>query len=274
MSLYLKSLFIIVLFFFSLKSYALKVRTDKPRKSPHKSLRVVAPYLPENVELDGKTGRDIKIFKRILRCFNYDATIDVQPYMRHLKSYLTSGKYDAIMTLPGGQSNISNQTESYIAYHNGAIVRSEDFPQGVKNIKTLKGKHIISFLGGESLLKGLKNNTSHFASYTETGTQYHHNEMLMKNRVDAVFSDGLIFMAHQKRLLAKKPRWSSVKVKFYQIFSLNHFYAAFRDKTLTKQFNRCLNQLNKDGTLNSIEKSYTDKYHDILGDEYAKPLIR
>lgn len=194
--------------------------------------------------------------------------------MRHVKSYLTEEKYDGIMTIPLGQDEIKNQTKSYIAYHNGVIVRSEDFPKGVNGVSSLKGKHIISFLGGEELLRGLKNNTKDFASYTETATQYRHNEMLMKGRVDGVFSDGLIFMAHQKRLLEKEPRWSKIKVKFYRIFSLNHFNAAFKNSEITQKFNKCLSKLNGDGTLNKIERSFTDKYHSILGEEYSKPLIR
>lgn len=241
-----------------------------------KTLRIVAPYLPENVETGGQEGRDVKIFQTILKCVGKKSKIDVQPYMRHVKSYLTDDKeiYDGIMTVPDYSKEILNQTQPYIAYHNGVIVRSEDFPEGVKSIDSLKGKHIISFIGGENLLKGLSNNTKVFASYVETATQYRHNEMLMKGRVDGVFSDGLIFMAHQKRLLEKEPRWQKIKVKFYQIFSLNNFSAAFRNPQITKAFNKCLTKLNKDGTLNHIERSFSDKYHDILGDEYSKPLIR
>lgn len=237
-------------------------------------LKIVAPYLPENVERDGKSGRDLSIFKKIVECTGHSIQVDVQPYLRHVKSYLADEKYDGIMTLPSGQSSIQNQTNAYIAYNNGVIVRVEDFPKGVKNVTSLRGKHVISFLGGEYLLKGLKNKTKSFASYTETATQYRHNEMLMKKRVDAVFSDGLIFMAHQKRLLKKVPRWNKIKVKFYHIFSVNDFFASFKNPKITQAFNGCLEKLNKSGKLNKIERSYADKYHNILGDEYSKPLIR
>lgn len=238
------------------------------------TLRVVAPYLPENVESDGQSGRDLKIFKTILNCAGYNLKVDVQPYMRHIKSYLADDQYQGIMTVPSGQSHIPHQTQSYISYHNGVIVRAEDFPKGVKGIQSLKGKHIISFLGGEGLLKGLQNNTKDFASYTETATQYRHNEMLMKGRVDGVFSDGLIFMAHQKRMIKKEPQWAKVKVKFYQIFSVNKFYASFKDSKITQKFDRCLSKLNTNGLLNDIERSFVDKYHSILGEEYSAPLMR
>lgn len=236
-------------------------------------LRVVAPYLPENVESNGKEGRDVEVFTSITKCMGLEVKIDVQPYMRHLKSYLTNKRYDGIMTIPFTVSKIDHKTENYIAYNNGVIVRQKDFPNGVNSIEDLKSSHIISFLGSKSLLKGISKKLHLFASYTETATQFRHNEMLMKKRVDGVFSDGLIFMAHQKRLLKKEPRWRDTKVKFYSLFSLSHFSAAFRDEKLVPLFNKCLSDLKKANVLQNIEKKYADKYDEILGKEYLTPLI-
>jgi ABC-type amino acid transport substrate-binding protein len=261
---------ITIFLFFSILAVSYKAIGSQTKAT----LRIVAPYLPENVEMNGEEGRDLKIFKTILDCVGYDVKVDVQPYMRHVKSFLAEQKYAGIMTIPSGLTEIKNQTESYISYHNGVIVRAEDFPKGVKGLDSLKGKHVISFLGGKELLRGLKNKTDSFASYTETATQYRHNEMLMKGRVDGVFSDGLIFMAHQKRLLKKEPQWSKIKVKFYRIFSVNPFFAAFKDSKITKKFNSCLSKLNRSGALNVIERSFAGKYHSILGEEYSAPLMR
>lgn len=238
-----------------------------------KTLRIVAPYLPENVESDGKRGRDIEFFKAITNCMNVKVKIDVQPYMRHLKSYLSSDDYDGIMTIPSSVQGINHRTEDYISYNNGVIVRQKEFPKGVGKLDDLKGKHIISFIGSKALLKGISSKMDIFASYTETTTQYHHNEMLMKKRVDGVFSDGLIFMAHQKRLLEREPRWKNIKVKFYSLFSLSHFSAAFKKKELVSQFNSCFKGLKKTGELQKIERIYADKYDEILGKEYLIPLI-
>lgn len=237
------------------------------------TLKIVAPYLPENVENDGKTGRDIEFFTSITNCMKVKIKIDVQPYMRHLKSYLANDYYDGIMTIPSTVNSINFRTKDYISYNNGVIVRQKDFPGGVKEIEDLKGKHVISFIGSKSLLKGISAKLDIFASYTETATQYRHNEMLMKKRVDGVFSDGLIFMAHQKRLLKKEPRWKNIQVKFYSLFSLSHFSAAFRKKELVNKFNGCLADLKKSGDLQKIERVYADKYDEILGKEYLIPLI-
>ncbi len=237
------------------------------------TIKVVAPYLPENVENDGRSGRDIQIFTDITKCMGLKVKIDVQPYMRHLKSYLSDSHYDAIMTIPHTDTKVKNKTLNYISYNNGVIVRHEDFPHGLKRLEDLKGKSIISFIGGKKLLKGLEKNLNLFSSYTETGTQYRHNEMLMKKRVDGVFSDGLIFMAHQRRLIQREKEWSSVKVKFYSLFSLSHFSAAFRDPKKVPLFNGCLSKLKKNGHLAKIEKLYAMKYNESLGEEYLKPLL-
>ncbi len=242
--------------------------------SEQKKLLLVAPYMPENVEMDGKSGRDLMILTKILECAGYRPTFEIQPYLRHLKSYHNNSKYDGVATIPETDNEIKGKSLPYIAYHNGVIVRDEDFPNGITEVNNLKGKHIISFLGGELLLKGLKDKVPSFASYTETSKQYRHNEMLMKKRVDGVLSDGLIFMAHQRRLIENEPRWKNVKVKFYRIFSVNHFNVGFRDLKITKKFNYCLKKLNKDGSLNHIERSFADKYHGSLGSEFLNPLLR
>jgi polar amino acid transport system substrate-binding protein len=242
--------------------------------SEQKKLLLVAPYMPENNEKDGKSGRDITILTKILDCAGYRPTFEIQPYIRHLKSFLNSSKYDGVATIPETNKEIKEKSHPYIAYHNGVIVRDQDFPNGISTIDDLKGRNIISFTGGKLLLKGLKDKVSSFASYTETTKQYLHNEMLMKKRVDGVFSDGLIFMAHQRRLIENEPRWKKIKVKFYRIFSVNHFSVSFRDPKITKKFNYCLQKLNQDGSLNTIERSFADKYHGSLGSEFLNPLLR
>lgn len=242
--------------------------------SKEKTLKIVAAYLSENTEQDGKTGRDIMIMKTILKCAGYRVIFDVQPYMRHLKSYLTNETYDGVSTIPESDHEIQGKSKPYIAYNNGVFVKDSEFPNGIRKLDDLKGKDVISFTGGKKLLKGLTNKVQLFASYTESSTQNRHNEMLMRGRVSGVFTDALIFMAHQRRLVKNEPRWQNVKIKFYRIFHLNHFTAAFRDPEITNKFNVCLKKLNKNGDLNTIERSFADKYHDSLGSEFLNPLLR
>lgn len=248
-------------------------QNESEEKTSVKILRVVAPYLPENVEQNGKSGRDLEVFSNITNCMGFQVQVDVHPYVRHLKSYLSNNDYDAITTIPVTDKTIHHKTQNYISYNNGVIVRSQDFPNGVRSIQDLKDKHIFAFTGAKTLLKGVSENLKSFASYNESSTQFLHNEMLIKKRVDGVFSDGLIFMAHQRRLIDKEPEMKDTKVKFYSLFSLSHFSAAFRNPSLVPDFNECLSKLKKNGTLEKIEKRYGLKYDESLGDEYLNPLL-
>lgn len=241
------------------------------------SIRISAAYLPENAEQyrGGETsGRDFEIVREILKCAKLKASFDIQPYMRHVLSYKNEAHIDGVITVPMTMSPPGFGTKNYINYHNGVIVRDKDFPQGISTIEDLKGKHVITFVGAEQLLIGLKGKTKTFASYIEDTAQVNHNEILIKRRADVVFSDGLIFMAHHKRLLERKPEYKNIKVKFYRIFKTNPFKAFFKRKDYQEKFDRCLDALSESGNLDKIEVKYVDKYDEYLGEEYLKPLLR
>lgn len=238
---------------------------------------ISAAYLPENVEVykgDQPSGRDFEIFQKIMECTKTEFIIEIQPYMRHIKSFKNEEKYDGIMTVPEATELTSgNSTAPYITYHNGVFVREKDFPHGVNSLDDLKNKHVITFIGGKNILKGVKEKIPTFASYEESTSQYNHNEILMRNRADAVFSDGLIFMAHHSRLLKKKKKFKDVKVKFFSIFNTNKFKAVFKNKTLQEKFDSCNKKLSIKGDLDTIERKYVLQYSLPLGDQYLQPLL-
>lgn len=243
-------------------------------KSP---LLISAAYLPENVEIyegDKPSGRDFEIFKKIMECTGNEFQVEIQPYMRHVKSFKNEKKYHGVMTVPESfETSLGNKTKPYVAYHNGAFVRAKDFPKGVNSLDDLKGKHIITFIGGKNILNGVKEKIDTFASYEESTSQFNHNEILVLNRADAVFTDGLIFMAHHSRLLKKKKKYGDVKLKFYSIFKTNKFLAIFKDKEIQKKFDTCNEELAEKGVLDEIEKRYALKYATPLGNQYLKPLL-
>lgn len=242
-----------------------------------KKLLISAAYLPENVEVlkneKVPSGRDYEIFSNILKCMGRDFEIEVQPYLRHVKSFKNEKKYDGVMTVAEPiEVPFSFPTTPYITYHNGAFVKVSDFPKGIQTIDELKGKHVITFAGAKQILQGLKNKTDIFSSYVENSSQFNHNEIFMRGRVDAVFSDGHIFMAHQSRLLEEKPQFKGIKIKFYPIFKSNHFRALFKTPELAKAFNQCNLKLSSSGVLDQIEKKYINKYIESLGKDYLKYL--
>ena len=240
-------------------------------------LLISAAYLPENVEEyqgQSPSGRDFEIFEKIMNCAGAKFKVEIQPYMRHIKTYKNGKKYDGVMTVPVPlEIEKGHKTKPYVSYHNGVFVRSEDFPNGLTSLDDLKGKHVITFIGGKEILKGVKNKIPLFASYKESTSQFNHNEILVRKRTDAVFTDGLIFMAHHSRLLKKKPKFKSVKLKFYSIFKTNRFRAIFKDKKLQSKFDQCNEKLSEQGLLDEIERKYVLKYAIPLGQEYLKPLL-
>lgn len=238
---------------------------------------ISAAYLPENVEVyegDLPSGRDFEIFQKIMECTNTKFTIEIQPYMRHIKSFKNKKKYAGVMTVPETiELTPAKSTSPYVTYHNGVFVRKKDFPKGVQSLDDLKNKHVITFIGGKNILKGVKDKVDTFASYEESSSQYNHNEILVRKRADAVFTDGLIFMAHHSRLLKKKEKFKDIKVKFFSIFDTNKFKAIFKNHNLQKKFDSCNKKLSKNGELDKIEKKYVLKYAKSLGDQYLQPLL-
>ncbi len=239
-------------------------------------LSLVGPYLPENMEDNGTSGREAEILRKIFDCMNIKTQIDLQPFVRHIRSYSQSKQvdYDGVLTVPSNTKVKGFPTQPYIKYYNGAIVRDADFPNGISSLKDLKGKDVITFIDGKSLLQGVEGNTSLFSSYVETSNQKTHVEMLLKNRVHAVFSDGLIFMAFYKRILKESPQYKNIPIRFHGVFKATEFFASFKKKAHRDTFNTCLKKLSKDGSLNKIERSYVEPNINQLGPQYLKALIR
>ena len=82
--------------------------------------------------------------------------------------------------------------------------------------------------------------------------------MLVKSRVDAVISDGIIFASHTKKLQrenATDPDYFK-PIKFSPIFDPINFHMIFRKKSLQQSFNSCLRKLTNNGRLEKINTSF------------------
>lgn len=240
---------------------------------PGQGLTLVAPFLPDNMEEKGTKGREAEILQLIFKCMELEVSIDLQPFVRHIRSF-SNNHFDGVLTVPSYVETSGFDTKNYVNYYNGAIVRQEDFPKGVDKVEDLAGKDVITFVDGKDLLNGIQGKTSIFSSYVETSDQKTHVEMLLKNRVHAVFGDGLIFTAFYKRLLKEKPEYKNIPIRFYGVFKATSFKASFKKESHRDKFNSCLERLSKDGSLNAVEKSYVNPNSHLLGPDYLEALIR
>ncbi len=240
-------------------------------------LIVLAPYLPGNYEGKGVSGREYEIVESIFTCAKLKVQYDLQPYFRHIKTFESSdqsGGYDGILCVPQSFKSSYFPTLSYIKYHNGVLARKDDFPKGLSTLKDLKGRHVATFVEGRKLISGLEENIDLFASYDETSDQKNHVKMLLKKRVDAVISDGLIFMNYHNRFVQETSDTEFPEVKFFKVFKPTTFKASFKKKEIRDRFNECYEKLAKNGTLDRIEKKHAKLYKKSLGDSYFTPLLR
>jgi len=190
-------------------------------------------------------------------------TIEVNPYFRHLKLFTQNNRFDAVISVPASYQLEETKTVAHVYYHNGAIVRAND-SKSITKKEDLRGKHVVAFKGAKNLLLGLKELIPTMASYMETTEQFNHNKMLMKKRIDVVLSDGLIFMAHHKRLFPDQLD----SVIFKPLFKAIPFHVAFRDSRLTTKFNECFKKLQNKGTIREINKRFINHYKTTLGNSY------
>ena len=228
-----------------------------------KSIIISSPYLPENVEQNGTEGREIKIISAVINCMGYQAKIEVFPYLRHLKIFKENARFDAVSTVPVGHKIKAHKTKAHVFYHNGGIVRA-DSKMELNSKEDMKSKHVIAFRGANELLPGLKEIIPGLKSYKETTEQFNHNKMLMRKRVDVVLSDGLIFMAHQRRLFPKKID----HVVFKPLFKPIPFFMAFKRPELKDSFNKCYEQLKAKNVIRKINQSFINKYKKSLQNGY------
>jgi len=231
---------------------------------------MVSTYLPNNVEKSKKSGRELEIVNEILKCMNYKGELFLEPYFRHVKSFSNGDKYDVAMSVPHDVEVVGFLTKSHIKYQNGVVVRKKDFPKGLKNLKDLKGKHVIAFNNASKLLPDVGKHKHLFASYVENASQFQQSHMLLKKRVDAVIADGLIQMGHHKQAIEQKPEFKNIEVRFFGIFDPSPFHVAFKDKNLIKPFNECLKKLRSSGRHKFINKKYTFPYLKSLRGSYAE----
>jgi len=202
-------------------------------------------------------GREGRVVEEIISCMKLKLTFTIAPYGRHAKWFEENEKFDAAATIsPDIKSKYFSSTP-HIKYSNG-VSTLYSLNRRIESLSDLKGLRVISFIGASTMLPKLKEAIPTFKSYVEKSSQELHTKMLVKSRVDAVISDGIIFASHTKKLQlenATDPDYF-MPIKFSPIFDPINFHMIFRKKSLQQSFNSCLRKLTNNGRLEKINTSF------------------
>lgn len=216
---------------------------------------------------DGK-GREAEIITAALEKCGHTAKFEIQPFTRHWESY-NSGKGDAVATVPVGMPIEGTATSEYIRYQNGVSYLTDSNADFGK-IEDLKGKKVIGFKGAESIIPGLADHTGSFADYREVTDQITQSRTLFGKRVDAIIGDGMLFAEYNSQLRSQNGLKfdPNQPVTFKAVFDSSPYAMAFRNAGHAADFDRCFKEIEADGTVAAINKTWVDKYRDSLGNSY------
>ncbi len=247
-----------------------------PRPAAAQDRFVVAlPRLPPQTFQSGE-GRDASSLRVLLECAGVrDARFQIFTFPRHWAGFLVSDDIQAISTVPaesvidrpGGRP--IHLSEPYVHYQNGASTLA---PLQIRSLAEVAGRRAVSFVGGSTILPGVRDARPGFADYKEIADQQQHSTLLFSRATDVVLADGLIFAEYNRRL-AEEPRGAlpfdpTQPVVFNPIFPRTPYRAAFRDAGLRDRVNACLRQDAVRDRLAVIHRDYVARYREVVGDRY------
>ncbi len=201
-------------------------------------------------------GLEQRIIRVVTKCAGWSVKFVPVPFGRHtdlFKKSIEGKKYDGVATVPNGIDLKSYKAKSHIDFLNGfSVLQNKKIK--INNFEDLAGLKVVSFVGAKSMYPKLKEMIPKMKSYMEISTQKSHNLMLYSNRIDAVFSDGLIFALDAKRIKKKRESFKQIKTSFYAITNPYPFNIHFISKENRNKFNFCFDKHSDE--ISVIKKEY------------------
>lgn len=167
---------------------------------------------------------------------------------------LANRRVEAAMTLNEKSGVTAFYSQPHIRYHDFAItLKSQALP--VKTVDDLRPWRMVAFQNArDELGPGFHKVTEKHPQYTETGQQVLQNRMLMKQAVDVVVADRLIF-EHYQQLLARQGE-PNLPVTYHDVFEPIEYKVAFNDAGLRDCFNKALQHMKQTGDYQRIQSRY------------------
>ena len=230
-------------------------------------IHIIGANLPPMM-MEGGEGREAEIIRATLERCGHTITWDLQPFTRHWASF-DGGAGDAVTTVPQGMPIAGQATQAYVSYQNGVSHLSAS--EALDSLADLSGRSVVSFQGAAEILPDLGAARGSFSTYREMTDQLSHSQLLFSGRVDAVVGDGMIFAEYNRQLAAKGDSLGfdpTQGVTFNATFAPSHYTMAFRNPAHAADFDRCLAEVQADGTVQAINTRWADRYRDVLGTQY------
>lgn len=237
-------------------------------------VHMIAPEIPPHFDQNGD-GRIGDIIRETLYKCGHRVKFTMVPFGRHWKDYEANEEFDGLATAEANQTFAGFATESFVHLQDGATVIAGSGLETIESITELEKMRIVAFPNAGKIL-GIELLVPKFKSFKERADRFDQIRPLFAGRADAILADGLITAHFISTLRANASAGNepdvdvSQTVVFRRIFAKGPQRLYFRDEAITRDFDRCYNELLANGDVDRITGPYVERYRKIVGDQYPK----
>lgn len=215
------------------------------------SLVIAAPLLYPLYERNGGGVEEAIVIAALGEC-GLKPVIQLQPFGRHLESFLQDGSVEAAVTVISAPADVAYQFV-YSSYQNSVITLRERMAKP-EHLSDLAGMRVVSFPGAARILPGLGAVRGSFSTYMEIANQDAHSRLIMAGRVDAVIADKLIFAAYTNLLGAQAGLDGQAEGRFdvAALFPATQAHWVFKDAAVGARVHQCFETISANGILGTL----------------------
>ena len=213
---------------------------------------VVGWNKPPYVISQEHSGFEVDLIRAILADMGHSLSPIYVPFGRTSR-LLKDNTGDIGLTLNSAHSvDEAILTDPYIIYQNVAVTRA-DRKLEINSIEDLRGKSVIAFQTGQSLLgEAFGEIVSAQPTYIEMARQDRQVDMLMLGSVDVAILDRNIFNFFKSESRA----YADDDIVFHELFPISSYSAAIPDPELRATFNATLHAFIDDGRYQKLLDKY------------------
>ncbi|WCL53900.1 hypothetical protein [Gimibacter soli] len=215
------------------------------------SLVIAAPLLFPLYERNGGGVEEAIVIATLAEC-GLKPVIQLQPFGRHLESFLQDEAVEAAVTVISAPAGVP-YSFIYSSYQN-SVITLRDRTTKPEHLSDLAGMRVVSFPGAARILPGLGAVRGSFATYIEIANQDAHSRLIMAGRVDAVIADKLIFAAYTNILGAQAGQDGQAAGRFdvAALFPETQAHWIFKDAAVGARVHQCFHTIRANGILGQL----------------------